>query len=349
MRNKMSLFFTLYLIASILSNTFCFDYRYAIKSVHKIIGCECSSRCKSLWCSKNLLDVSSEETYQTLPRLYVGSLELRVGETFEPILSKESRLLLDPNQAHYVTKVMRIDGRRRSQLRIFDGNSGEWLAKIDDCRDKRGRGDVFVQCQQQLRLQPPKVTDECAPWIIFAPLKKARTKLLIEKCTELGSGRFLWIKSDRTDSNSLRDCQDGQEKLMSQIVEASEQCERLTLPHLSNFVEEETQTQNGPYSVSQLLDYWQGEAEDRALLICRERSPKAGPILSNLMNGPSKVAFLIGPEGGWSPEEEACFEKAEGKGAICSVSLGSSVLRAETAAIAATSIFQAVSSNTVSS
>eukprot|EP00547_Thalassionema_nitzschioides_P004151 CAMPEP_0194214078 /NCGR_PEP_ID=MMETSP0156-20130528/15130_1 /TAXON_ID=33649 /ORGANISM="Thalassionema nitzschioides, Strain L26-B" /LENGTH=333 /DNA_ID=CAMNT_0038942259 /DNA_START=149 /DNA_END=1147 /DNA_ORIENTATION=- len=333
----MDLFFIIPILFTIVSsNAFYISHSYTTKSDQKVTGDE-SSRLgyTSLWHSKNASNILSEKKYQALPRLYVGSSKYTSCKKFETLLSKESRLLLDPNQAHYVTRVMRIDGKRRSELRIFDGCSGEWLAKVENLRDNRGRGDVYVQCNQQLRLQPVReATEDSAPWLIFAPLKKARTKLLVEKCTELGTGRFLWINTDRTDSSSLRDCQDGQEKLAAQVIEASEQCERLTLPILSNFVQEKYQGQSAVYSVSQFLDYWQEEAGCRTLLICRERSSKSVPILKILMDDCSKVAFLIGPEGGWSAEEEACFEKAEAKGKVYSVSLGSSVLRAETAAIA---------------
>jgi len=279
----------------------------------------------------------SVEKYITLPRLYVGSLP--IGETSESsvILTKGFNFELNPDQVHYVTKVMRIDGKRKSQLRLFNGISGEWLGKVQSLGRNRRRNEVYVQCQQNIRSQPNEIEEENLPWVIFAPLKKARTKLLLEKCTELGSGRFIWINTDRTDASSLIACQDGAKKLSLQIIEASEQSERLTLPSLSRYITEKPGSKGGPLSVNELLNFWQYEnLKGRTLLICRERSTEVTSLLATLGDDISKVAFLIGPEGGWSAEEEASFEAAEAtcNGKIQSVSIGSLVLRAETAAMA---------------
>ena len=273
-------------------------------------------------------DDTSSEKYTTLPRLYVGPPPTG-NHVSLPVLTQDLRLDLDSDQAHYVTKVMRIDGKKKSRLRLFDGQSGEWLAQIQ-VTGTRNRVDVHATCLQQLQPQ----TVENGPWVIFAPLKKARVKQLLEKCTELGAGRFVAVQTERTDPGSLRDLIGSVDKLALQIVEASEQCERLTLPTLTSHHDKEESL----VSLKDMLASWE-EQTDRHLLICRERSATTVPVLEKL-KGLGKVAFLIGPEGGWSADEEYLFQEwMQTSTMIHSVSLGSNVLRAETAAMTAVIAF----------
>jgi 16S rRNA (uracil1498-N3)-methyltransferase len=320
----------------ILSITFCF----LVSSTLSLQG-----RKASIWPPRlpakysilgDILPNLPNEKYTSLPRLYVGPSPTTLSSTKPVPLAIDTRIKLSPEQAHYVTKVMRIGGKESSSknlLRIFDGANGEWLTEVclDETNDSRNRRRsetvVSAKCLQQLRTQPTSTKD---PWLYLAPLKKARIKMILEKCTELGVGGFTLLSTDRTDPTSCRDCQDT-EKLAIQIIEASEQCERLTIPPLTSIEEEMT--------VESLLEEYK-HSNDKKMFICRERSgatPILG-VLSALGERFTGISFLIGPEGGWSEKEEMLFEKNLSD-SVCGVSLGSSVLRAETAAMTAVAAF----------
>lgn len=300
----------------------------------------------------------NQKKYTTLPRIYVGPLPTsRNGEASSRVLelSQDFRLQLDSDQAHYVTKVMRIDGKKRSLLRLFDGQHGEWLARID-VEGTRNRITAYATCLEQLRFTASSSSAFPGPWLLFAPLQsKARAKWLLEKCTELGVSRFVPIQTERTlGANSMiRDM----DKLALQLVEASEQCERLILPTLSQRLidcsddDDDDSSEDSLLKLKDVLHSWEkiqnNGGHDRQLLICRERSSVATPVLQHLMHGSSDcgevqatVAFLVGPEGGWSVEEEQALDVAVASSSqIHAVSLGSNVLRAETAAMAAMTAF----------
>jgi 16S rRNA (uracil1498-N3)-methyltransferase len=275
-----------------------------------------------------------EEKYTTLPRLYLGPPPTEGGNAVavavaSTLLTRDLRLELDSELAHYVTKVMRIDGKKKSLVRVFDGKSGEWLAQIQ-VTGTRNRVDVHATCLHQLQAQ----TSEAGPWVIFAPLKKTRVKQLLEKCTELGASRFVALQTDHTDPVASREFLASMDKLAAHIVEAAEQSERLTLPTLSSQIDVRA-VDNGMLSLQDLLTCWEpGGVDNRHLMICRERSSTAMPVLEKLKDI-QKVAFLIGPEGGWSADEDVLFRSQTSSDLIHMVSLGSSVLRAETAAMAA--------------
>lgn len=299
-------------------------------------------------------EASDRDNCTILPRLYVGpNVKLNDGMQFA----------LTPDQAHYVTRVMRI-GKKRSRegsIRVFDGINGEWLAQIlveddvssTDKRKRRRRDDVdevSARCTRQLR---PQVCEETtnsnalsAPWLFFAPVKKQRIKTMLEKCTELGVGRFVPIVTERVDPSSVRDLQRDWKKLTMQTVEASEQCERLTVPPLSTTCLLESKCDSGDlWDLATLLTEWSTD-DARHLLICRERTAGCSvPVLKLLQSLCSDetvtgVAFAIGPEGGWSPAEEVLIEQCTSlSDNIHCVSLGSLVLRAETASITAVGAF----------
>lgn len=318
-------------------------------------------------------------------------------------LGMGSLIRLNDDQSHYLTTVMRL-GKKKSKkmptnqstvgsavadyIRVFDGSNGEWLARLQvndealvDSRGKRRRNNsnnhnkspstVQARCVQLLRPQPVRVDSTCAitgPYLFFCPIKKTRVKTLLEKGTELGAGRFIPVQSERTDAAALRDCSGVKNlsKLSIQILEASEQCERLSIPHLSTQlrVVDRTQEDNGGgttkdhesvWSVLDVLERWTDLdcGKDRHLLICRERSESSPPLLqvlqqlynqkvgidtNDMVLGENcvKVAFLVGPEGGWSQkEEQKMTELSQSCAHIHGISLGQSILRAETAAMAA--------------
>jgi 16S rRNA (uracil1498-N3)-methyltransferase len=270
------------------------------------------------------------------------------------------------------------DGEWLATLRVLEEEdiSSDRNSKKRKRRQPR-QGDITIvaDCIHQLRAQD-RANDDARPWLIFAPLKKqSRMKLLVEKCTELGVGTILPIISDRTEGSAIQSLLGSSymkedevygtkrnakgddmsfDKLEFQAVEAAEQCERLTIPYITKDVglhPPEEGLDSALWKVHDIVKQWDSswDEEKRVLLICRERSTddassgvKASvvPLLHALRSNNNRVAFLVGPEGGWSPDEETLFDE------ICSrykeidspvkcVSLGTSILRAETASMLA--------------
>ena len=245
-------------------------------------------------------------THHTLPRLYMPSV---------PLWQVETVLDLSTEQVHYLRNVLRKTVG--DSVRVFDGANGEWLLKINQLDKKKGTGIL----QQNLRPQP-----DTSPMVInlyFAPLKKQAQDMVIEKSTELGVTNLTPVITERTNSGKIRG-----DKIQSRIIEASEQCERLTLP-----------------TIHPSTDLQSVLAENnRPLLYCAE-SGTADPIatvVQNLLSNPAVsqgIALLVGPEGGLSPAELAQLHNCPNAHAV---SLGPRILRAETAVIAGLSVLQSL-------
>ena len=245
---------------------------------------------------------------------------------------------------------------------------------VRSANGRRGDDSLVAECIIQLRVQD--YCEDNRPWILFVPLKKQpRMKLMIEKCTELGVGKMIPVASDRMDGEALtsllgsrgddvfQENNDSRiDKLELQAIEASEQCERLGIPTISCDIgfSLDDKSSGGLLTVRDVLEQWCREgvkkssdqndpfnittniSTRRVLLICRERGngDDAVPVLQALHRN-ERVSFLVGPEGGWSADEEELFDDVcskfadqDASPARC-VSLGSSVLRAETACLMA--------------
>jgi 16S rRNA (uracil1498-N3)-methyltransferase len=181
-------------------------------------------------------------------------------------------------------------------------------------------------------------------------------KILVEKCTELGVHGFIPLRTSRTVSTNIDKLDI--KKMRSQIIEASEQCERLSIPKLvinplASFLNNNNTQEMA--TLSEVLLNWDTlnllrssnstSIRNAVAVVCRERESGeyTRPItetLSELSHVRSDVFFLIGPEGGWSPEEESIFDNNSDYPFIRSVSLVRGlVLRSETAAIVAAGAF----------
>ena len=216
-------------------------------------------------------------------------------------------LTLDRDQANYLFAVMRL--APGDALQVFNGRDGEWLARVTEA-GKRG-GALLAQAQTRPPRPPPDL------WLVFAPLKKARTDFLVEKATELGAARLLPVQTDHTNAERIR-----QDRLQAHAVEAAEQCGATHVPAVDDL-----------QPLARLLDTW---PSDRRLMWCDETALGAAPPLAGLPRGP--WAVLIGPEGGFSPAEQA---RLRGLPFVHGVGLGPRILRAETAALAALVLWQA--------
>ncbi len=246
------------------------------------------------------------------PRLFID----------EP-LAQDQEIKLDRQASHYVANVMRR--RVGDPLRLFDGQSGEWLARITQVERKAVQ--VHIETQSRLFVPVPDLL------LLFAPVKKSRSEFIIEKATELGVLALQSVQTRRTTARPLRD-----ERMALIVREAAEQTERLDLPQILPSA-----------SLEDVLQKWDGE---RTLIFCDEAGEDADqpwggehgralPMLESLQADPpgQKSAILIGPEGGFAPEER---EILRGCAFVRPVTLGPRILRADTAAVAALSLWQAI-------
>lgn len=185
------------------------------------------------------------------------------------------------------------------QVRLFNGEDGEWLATISDA----GRKSCQLTVTEQLR--PPE--NESGPTLLFAPIKKARLEMLVEKATELGVGKLMPVRTRRSIVDKVN-----VERLRAIAIEAAEQCERLTVPEIC-----ELQT------LEQALANWPA---DHSLYVADETGCGQPLLQAHELDHP--VAFLIGPEGGF---EEGELERLGGHPKVVKIDLGPRILRAETA------------------
>ncbi len=216
-------------------------------------------------------------------------------------------LPLTEAQAHYLFGVMREGVGAR--ILVFNGRDGEWLAEVTEAGKRKGR----LICIERTRAQSTP-TDL---WLLFAPVKKARTDFIVEKAVELGVSRLVPVSTEFTNSERLR-----RDKAEAHMREAAEQCGALCLPE----VDEVT-------PLSRLLAGWDPA---RRILWADEARAGAGVTIAGL--GPGPWSILIGPEGGFSDEERARLAALP---FVVPVSLGPRILRAETAAVAAITLWQA--------
>ena len=217
---------------------------------------------------------------------------------------------LETGQAHYLRSVLRLG--RGAAVTGFNAADGEWLCRIAEV----GKNRVRLTVEHQLRVPEP----DADLWLLFAPIKRARLDWLVEKATELGASALLPVWTVRTQSERLN-----LERLRAHAVEAAEQSERLSVPEL-----------RPPEALGHVLAAWPVK---RPLIVCDESGTgePIGEAVTRLASGP--VAFLVGPEGGFDQTELDALDKLS---FVTRIGLGPRVLRAETAAVAALAVFQAI-------
>lgn len=232
-----------------------------------------------------------------------------------------ARLPLSREDTHYVLNVMRRgegDG-----VRVFNGRDGEWSARIADAHRKGAILELVAQTRPQSGV--PDL------WLLFAPVKRQKTDLIVEKATELGVREIHPVTTRRTQSDRIKP-----ERFHILAKEAAEQTERLDLPAIAP-IERLERVLDG-WDPARLL-YYCDEAGDEADAAWGGQAGRAAPMLDVLRADPAgPAALLIGPEGGFSPEERTRLRQLD---FVRSVSLGPRILRAETAVIAALALWQA--------
>jgi 16S rRNA (uracil1498-N3)-methyltransferase len=222
-----------------------------------------------------------------------------------PPLSEGVLVVLEGGQANYLGNVLRM--KEGDELLLFDGVSGEWLASVAEVGKRRMALGVVRQTRTQEAV--PDLT------LAFAPIKKGRIEFLIEKAVELGVSHLQPVITRRTIVDKLN-----LDRMRSHIVEAAEQCGRTALATISE-----------PLKLDQFLC---DRDPARPLYFADETG--GAPASSAYAPGPATI--LVGPEGGFLPEEAEAIRAAPAASAI---SLGPRILRAETAALAAVTAWMA--------
>lgn len=227
-------------------------------------------------------------------RLHLG-VALREGGEIE----------LPRDASHYLSTVMRVG--KGETFYVFNGEDGEWLAELCEPHKRAARLRLAVQTRPSC--PPPDL------WLLFAPIKKARTDFIVEKACELGCRRVLPVITARTRSETVR-----VDRLQAHAIEAAEQCGLVFVPEVAE-----------PAPLARVLEEWPPE---RALHFCDEER-MARPLGD--VAAPPPAAILIGPEGGFSEQEAA---QLRARPFLVSASLGPRLLRADTAAAAAIALWQ---------
>lgn len=233
---------------------------------------------------------------KSAPRLFV-----------EQELSDGLQIALDGNQAHYLSRVMRV--AQGDTVILCDDATGEWAARVTET-DKRN-----VTLESVKLLRPREEVPDF--WLCAALLKKDRFDMVLEKATELGVARIQPVVTRRCVADKLN-----LDRARTVVTEAAEQCARTALPEVAE-----------PVKLDAFLRDWPA---DRALFFADEEGGKPAADAFCYNEGPA--ALLVGPEGGFDDAERAAIRALPNATAI---TLGPRILRGETAAIAATAIWMA--------
>lgn len=225
----------------------------------------------------------------------------------ETALGEGMTLRVEGSQAHYLLSVMRM--KPGDPVKLFDGISGEWLGVASAV----GKRDLLLDVTGRLRDR------ESVPdlWLCAAPLKKGRIDWMAEKACELGVARLVPVMTRRTVVDRLN-----LDRLRAHMIEAAEQCGRTAVPDLAE-----------PVKLAALLKDWPA---GRALFFADETG--GVPALEAMRGASGAAAILIGPEGGFEADEREAIRAVPG---AIGIGLGPRILRADTAAAAAISVWMA--------
>jgi 16S rRNA (uracil1498-N3)-methyltransferase len=217
-------------------------------------------------------------------------------------------VVLDRDQANYLLNVLRLS--RGDEILLFNGRDGEWRAKLAG----EGKRALSAALAERLREQPP--TPDLH--FLFAPLKHARLDYLVQKAVEMGVSLLQPVITRHTQVARLN-----LDRMRANVIEAAQQCGVLSVP-----------------AVADPADFTKAAADDgRLLIFCDERAEVQDPVAALKAAPHLPLSVLIGPEGGFAEEERAALSK---RGNVARIALGPRILRADTAAVAALALVQAV-------
>jgi len=239
-------------------------------------------------------------TYKTLPRLYV-----------EAPLATGAEIALDPDQFNHAVNVLRL--HEGDQLVLFNGRDGAWRAELSGVGKKKATAIARDLAAEQ--------TPAADLWYGFAPLKVGRLDYLVQKATEMGAGTIQPVITRYTQGRVRPD------KIAAWSLEAAQQCEVLTLPAIADEID-----------LPALIRGWQQTHGDRRLVFADESSSSTSPSETLAALRGQRIGLIIGPEGGFAPEER---ELLLAQPFVVPISLGPRILRADTAAVAALAVIQA--------
>ena len=222
----------------------------------------------------------------------------------EKQISQNLMIYIKEKQHHFLKNVLRV--KLNDVINVFDGITGEWRSKvISISKDK-----TALKIEKKIR----EFETQPDIWLIFAPIKIFRLNIIIQKAVELGVSKLIPCKTEFSNFDKLN-----YKNLELNAIEAAQQCERLDVPKIEKII-------NLDMIIKELPD-------DRAIVFCDELNTNLPSIYDELrsnLNNYSKWSVIIGPEGGFSNEERELIKKQKN---VLRVTLGSRILRSDTAAI----------------
>ena len=228
-------------------------------------------------------------------------------------LSLNMMIHIKEKQHHFLKNVLRC--KINDEMILFDNQTGEWFAHIMTIQ--RDNTILKVSKKNKKLILGPDI------WLFFAPIKHSRLNITIQKATELGVSKLIPIETSFTNNSSIN-----YKNLNLNIIEAAEQCERLTLPILEKQIKFDKLISEHP--------------KDRALIFCNESDKSNKSIFLSILkekNNFKKWTLLIGPEGGFSDQE---INKIKTVSNCISVTLGKRILRSDTATVASLFCLQSI-------
>lgn len=234
-------------------------------------------------------------------------------------MSEGAFIELSREQANYLLNVLRLP--EGAAVAVFNGVEGEWRGVVHKT------GKRAAQLELEALIQPQTIATDLH--YLFAPLKRARLDYMVQKAVELGVSRLTPVITQHTNVERVN-----LERMKANAIEAAEQCEILTLPEIDE-----------PVKLEPLLTRWEPE---RRIVFCDEgidfnnesgAGEQKGPLAALEQLKGQKIAVLIGPEGGFSSSERDLLLS---QSFVKAISLGPRIMRADTAAVAALSLVNAV-------
>ena len=222
----------------------------------------------------------------------------------EKQISQNLMIYIKEKQHHFLKNVLRV--KLNDVINVFDGITGEWRSKvISISKDK-----TALKIEKKIR----ELETQPDIWLIFAPIKLFRLNIIIQKAVELGVSKFVPCKTEFSNFDKLN-----YKNLELNAIEAAQQSERLDIPKIEKIINLDSIIKELP--------------TDRALVFCDESDTNLPSIYDELrlnLNNYSRWSVIIGPEGGFSNEERELIIKQKN---VLRVTLGSRILRSDTAAI----------------